>query len=539
MHLQAIDAPPSSLQSQLAHGSIGVAAIDASGKVVDCNPAFASQLGDRLATLKPHSEADLTRALSQPAPTTLVLETLDDATIVVQIDQLQHNLRIVSSNFAVAPLKLPVEHDSAEFSEAQLLARIETWLAQTKQAPARVQACASVLCIGFDGIDQIRETVGRTASNKLWALIIARIEKTIPHSVNIARLPASEAAVFIADIDLPGTHHHEICTQLLDVLERPYFLAGRQVQLRAHIGVNDDILTQTSAESVMRGAALARRDASTKAASGIVRFSPELERAAAEQLELEVAVGRALWMNELQVVYQPLVDLRKHEVLGFEALLRWHSASHGSLSPTKFIPIAEKTGAILGMGEYVLHEACARVQQLAPDLQLSVNVSPVQLESDNFRQTVTDALNATGFAPERLTLEVTEGILVDASTRALDRLEQLREIGIKVAIDDFGTGYSSLAYLLRFPVDVLKIDRSFLLGEPDPRSKALVDCIVGLATELGFGCVAEGVETSDQYQRLCRIGCDVAQGFLLGRPLPYEQVRGYLSSAPRKLVEIC
>ena len=396
MVLQAIKPSPTTLQSLLQESSIGVAVVDEHGDVINANQAYTRLLGECATRLKPHSKAALTAALSQPTPAALTLKAFDDSTIVVQLDQLQSGVRMVTANARPKARLLSTARPSTPFASPRSLSE------------------------------------------------------------------------------------------------------------------------QADSESIQAQ-----------------------ERAASEQLELELAIGRALWRKELSIRYQPLVDLRQHRVYGFEALLRWHNGVVGSISPERFIPLAEKTGAILSIGEWVLREACMRVQDTDPALSLSVNISPVQLDTDGFSQFVDDALSRTGLAAERLSLEIPEAILVQGSRRALDHLRRVRKLGVKIAIDNFGSGYASLIHLPKLPVDILKIDRSLLLEKQDTRSQTLVHCIVDLGNNLGLQCVAKGVEKPDQYQRLCRIGCDAAQGFLLGRPLPVEQLRGYLSSASDRLRQLC
>jgi EAL domain-containing protein (putative c-di-GMP-specific phosphodiesterase class I) len=254
-----------------------------------------------------------------------------------------------------------------------------------------------------------------------------------------------------------------------------------------------------------------------------------------ERLDLTNGFRWALGRSEFFLQYQPIVSLSDHRLHGFEALVRWSHPNLGVVAPLRFIPIAEETGFIVPLGRWVLVEACEQLAAWSKDskeeLNLSVNLSRRQLISPHLADEVQTALTLSGIDPHRLILEITESVLMDDPERAAQALAQLRDIGIRIAVDDFGTGYSSLSHLQRFPVDILKIDKSFIdpLVDSDPASSALVTAIIGLAQSLGLDVIAEGIEHESQLHRLVDLGCDKGQGYLMARPLDRDAAQSLIT----------
>ncbi len=254
-----------------------------------------------------------------------------------------------------------------------------------------------------------------------------------------------------------------------------------------------------------------------------------------ERLDLTNGFRWALGRSEFFLQYQPIVSLSDNRLTGFEALVRWSHPSLGVVAPLRFIPIAEETGFIVPLGRWVLVEACEQLaawsRETNQELDLSVNLSRRQLISPHLADEVETALSLSGIDPRRLILEITESVLMEDPEQAAEALAQLRETGIRIAVDDFGTGYSSLSHLQRFPVDVLKIDKSFIdpLVNTDPASSALVTAIIGLAQSLGLDVIAEGIEHQSQLHRLVDLGCDQGQGFLMARPLDREAAESVIA----------
>jgi EAL domain-containing protein (putative c-di-GMP-specific phosphodiesterase class I) len=247
---------------------------------------------------------------------------------------------------------------------------------------------------------------------------------------------------------------------------------------------------------------------------------------------LERDLRAALHAGELELYYQPQLNLEHNEIAGFEALVRWNHPERGLVSPVDFIPLAEETGLIVQIGEWTLRQACAEAAKWPKGLKVAVNLSPAQFRFGNVRQAVITALGASQLLPQKLELEVTESLLLQESEGVAETLEKLHQIGVRFALDDFGTGYSSLSYLARLPVDLLKIDRSFVnLMPKSPEQMAIVSAIISLGHALNLNVVAEGVETEEEANLLRLLRCDEAQGYLYGKPVPFDVMKDRLSGA--------
>jgi len=320
------------------------------------------------------------------------------------------------------------------------------------------------------------------------------------------------------------------------------------VYLAASIGValsrsSEASNVQDAMESLLRDADLAMYHAKAMGKSRVAVFTPSMHDDARERLELRGDLERAMSDGEFFVVYQPLVDTRTGVASGVEALVRWKHPTRGVIDPGRFITLAEESGVIVPLGRFVLERACSAVLEFGVahlehgELQLSVNVSTKQLRDDSFIDDLTSVLALTAFPPQRLTLEITESMLVDDDVKVMERLHVIRALGVRIAIDDFGTGYSSLSYLQRLPVDVLKIDRCFVdrLGDGTPQG-SLARTILELARSLGLAAVAEGVETVAQLDDLEELGCVVVQGYLLDRPAQLEDLSALMRLAARPAV---
>jgi EAL domain-containing protein (putative c-di-GMP-specific phosphodiesterase class I) len=250
-----------------------------------------------------------------------------------------------------------------------------------------------------------------------------------------------------------------------------------------------------------------------------------------ERLALERALRQALAHKELELFYQPLINLKSNEICGCEALLRWNHPTRGRVSPAEFVPLAEETGLILPIGDWVLRQACAEAANWPADIKVAVNLSVAQFKSPNLVQQVVSALASSGLAPRRLELEITESVMIEDGDAALVAVSRLRELGVAIALDDFGTGYSSLSYLRRFPFDKIKIDRSFvscLTGKND-QAAVILRAFSGLGISLGLATTAEGVETEEQLERVRAEGCTEVQGYYFSKPVPAMQVAGLLA----------
>ncbi|MGE4337550.1 MAG: putative bifunctional diguanylate cyclase/phosphodiesterase [Pigmentiphaga sp.] len=276
---------------------------------------------------------------------------------------------------------------------------------------------------------------------------------------------------------------------------------------------------------VLRMARAESHVAASASQKNLFHYYASADPAQTDRLAHDLLVALGDPASQLYLQYQPIFDTRSREILGFEALVRWNHPTRGAIRPDQFIPLAEANGSIKALGRWVLETACLQAAKWPHPWTISVNLSPVQLQEHRLMREVRECLRYTGLAPERLQLEITEGVMVDTTNQILSRLRGLRELGVRVAIDDFGTGYSSLQYLERLPCDTIKIDRSFVNAiESDQAARSIASAVVRLCHELGHSVVAEGVETDGQVEILAELGCQGSQGWLLGKPMPAERI---------------
>jgi diguanylate cyclase (GGDEF)-like protein len=382
-----------------------------------------------------------------------------------------------------------------------------------------------VLFVDLDDFKAVNDALGHGVGDQLLRAIANRIRSTAGSGDTPARLGGDEFALLLEDrggvdraLDVAG--------RLLDELREPVQLAGYDIAVLASVGVAVAAPGMTTS-SLLRDADIAMYEAKRAGKGQIKIFDPAMRLGATKHLEYRTELAAALELDQLRVVYQPLVDLATGNVTGAEALVRWRHPVRGEVSPGEFIPVAERAGLIGPIGAWVLDRAVSEAVrwQTRGRRHVSVNVSPVQLREDGFVDEVDRVLARHGLDPDRLTLEVTETVLVEEIETASDTLTQLRALGVRIAIDDFGTGYCSLSYLQRFPVDVLKIDRQFIaeVGD-DVRGSSLARMILQMASALEVESVAEGIERPEQLAALRRLGCTTGQGFLLSRPLEVDDV---------------
>jgi diguanylate cyclase len=356
----------------------------------------------------------------------------------------------------------------------------------------------------------------------------------VRESDTVARMGGDEFTVILSELqDAPDAAR--VAQRLVSAIEAPLVISGQEVGVTASVGVSLYPADGNSAELLARHADMALYRAKQEGKNTVRFFAPEMNAEALERVKLESALRGALERQEFSVHYQPLMTA-DGRTRSFEALLRWRHETLGVVTPDRFIPAAEDAGLIVPIGAWVLDEALRQIAvwraEGFADLCVAVNVSPVQLARDDFVRTVSETLQRHGLDGSSLELEVTERSIVRDFERTSSRLEALRWLGVSVSVDDFGAGQSSLAYLLRLPVDVLKVDRSFVAAMHASGSEArVVPAMVALAHALGLSVVAEGVETPAQLDALSQLGCERLQGYLLGRPVPAEDVRRWLEAA--------
>jgi len=383
----------------------------------------------------------------------------------------------------------------------------------------------AVLFIGLDRLHIVNDGFGHDAADRLLGDVSARLAAALRPADTLARFGGDEFVVVCEEGH--GDRAGDLAERLQQCLDQPFRGPSSDIMLRASIGIAGASGRATSADQLLREAHSAMREA-TNSGRGWRRFNHELQVRATEHLAMEHDLWQALERGEFVVHYQPLLAISTGRIMGTEALVRWQHPQRGLVAPLEFIPIAEATGQITAIGRFVLVEACKQAAAWAAagyPLRMSVNVAVDELSQEKFPDAVRQVLSETGLAPDALCLEITESSLMRATAPSASALVGLKRLGVKVAIDDFGTGYSSLSYLHDFPVDEIKIDRSFIARlDRDARDKHLVDAIIGMAHALGLTVVAEGVESEQQLQLLAGYGCQLAQGYLFAPPQPPDRL---------------
>ncbi|HTC86523.1 MAG TPA: extracellular solute-binding protein, partial [Candidatus Acidoferrum sp.] len=391
----------------------------------------------------------------------------------------------------------------------------------------------AVLFLDLDDFKAVNDTLGHVEGDNLIRLVAGRLTETIRPEDTAARLGGDEFALLLEDVD--EGQASAVAVRVLAALDRPFDLSDRQLRIGTTIGIALSSPDLPAATDMLRAADIAMYNAKDEGKGRFRVFEPSMQQATAERLQLSVDLRGAVERNEFVLHYQPTVQLPSGAVTGMEALVRWNHPQRGLIPPLDFIPLAERTGLIVPLGEWILREACrqARSWQLArpgqAPLTISVNLSGVQLRDPGLVAAVSLALEASELPPELLTLEITESVLAHETETVIRRLRQLKGLGLCLAIDDFGTGYSSLSYLRRFPIDTLKIDKSFVDGIATGTDEmVLARAIVRLAHSLKIKTVAEGVELEGQAKRLSKMGSDEAQGFYFARPMDAEAATAHL-----------
>jgi diguanylate cyclase (GGDEF)-like protein len=397
------------------------------------------------------------------------------------------------------------------------------------------EGAAAILVLDLRRFKAINESLGREIGGGLLASVADRIRAVLGAGDIAARLRGDKFGIIQAGQPQPQSAA-ALASRLTDMIGRSYVVEDHLIDIAASVGIIVLPTEVTSCEQLLKNADLALHRAKSDG-HGAYRF---FERAMDEKMQyrrtLEIDLRRALSLGELSLVYQPQFNLRLNKVTGFEALLRWQSPTRGAVSPLEFIPVADDTGIITSIGEWVLRTACLEAAGWAGGQNVSVNVSAVQFKSPNLAATVISALAESGLDPRRLELEITESVMLDAGGTARLLLENLREIGVRVALDDFGIGYSSLGYLRDFRFDRIKIDQSFVRGTAsDAVGRAIVRAVASLGQSLGMATVAEGVETEEQMARITSDGCTDVQGYLISRPMPPKQIGSFLLSRNEKV----
>ncbi len=413
----------------------------------------------------------------------------------------------------------------------------------------RQRATLAVLFLDLDRFKRINDTHGHSAGDQLLREVAGRLkrctreydfvaaddhpgsggEEESAQSQAVARLGGDEFVIVLPEIRALDDAAR-VARRVQEALSQPFRVVDQDLHVSTSIGISGYPTDGEDVDTLLKHADAAMYQAKTDGRDRFQFFTAAINERISRRLELESALREAIGGNQLLLHYQPIVSLDSGRTSCVEALVRWNRPGHGLVSPGEFIPVAEESQLIVELGEWVIRQACADAAEIAADVRVSVNLSAVQFASPGLSTLVAEVVGSTAVPPQRLELELTETVLMGDAERSASMLAELKSLGVQIAVDDFGTGYSSLAYLKRFPIDTLKIDRSFIQDVPgDPDDVAIVKATIGLARSLRLQVVAEGVSEREQLDFLLENGCDRCQGFLLARPMPLEALRGWLA----------
>ncbi len=413
-------------------------------------------------------------------------------------------------------LRKIAHHDALTGLANRVLLDVE--LTRTLQRARQQNSGAAVLCLDLDRFKFVNDLLGHPAGDRLLVAIAERLTRLVRRSDVVARVGGDEFAILLPDVTDAATCMG-LAKLLADAVAEPVIYEDQQMVVGVSIGIAMYPQDGQTAQELLRRADVALYRAKEDRRGGARMFAPEMDAALQHRRLLERDLRAAIGGKELEVYYQPLVGCEDGQVEGFEALLRWNHPTRGQIAPAEFIPIAEESGLIVLLGRWVLEDACRTAFTWEKPLRVAVNLSPTQFKQGDLVEQIAAALGKSGLEPNRLEVEVTEGVLIDDPGRAVATLSAVREMGVRVSLDDFGTGYSSLSYLRVFPLDKIKIDRSFIMSlGTDERSTEIVRSIVMLAHSLDLSVTAEGVETTEQLAILQMHACNQVQGYLLGHP---------------------
>ncbi len=563
-HLAKLGAKEARRLRDLADAAFEGIAIHADGRLLDANRALAALTGGSPAelvgrdvlSLIPEDERAragpwITEGAEGAYETRLLRADGSDVPVEIHVRRMDYSGRdvcvaairdITERKEAAARIHFISKHDPlTELPNRVLLRdRLEQALAKATgsgqwdtRAPGEPEV--AVLCLDLDGLKDVNDSHGHAGGDALLKQVAARLLRTVRESDAVARLGGDAFAIVHSGVRQPHAAA-AFAEHLMAAMAEPFDLDDEPLTIGVSIGIALFPADGGDAGTLLRNADTALRRAKADGRRAYRFFEPAMNAGLQARRALEYDLKQALAQQQLELHYQPQVELGVNRIVGFEALARWRHPKRGLIPPGEFIPLAEDSGLIVALGEWVLRTACAAAVSWAEHIRIAVNLSPAQLTASDLPAQIRTVLADQGLAPGRLELEITESVLVKDSERMLAEFSRLKALGVRIAITDFGTGYSSLSYLHRFPFDTIKIDQSFIqaLGT-DADSSAIVRAVIGLGKSLGIPVIAEGVETAEQLDLLRREHCDQVQGYLINRPMPLEHL-DYLLAASGMLV---
>jgi diguanylate cyclase (GGDEF)-like protein/PAS domain S-box-containing protein len=562
-HVEELKESESRFHSAFTHAAIGMALVTTEGKFIQANKAFCEMLGRTseellAANLRELVNGEDLQALQDPV-SKLVKGQLarvqtelrgvhrdgSDVWMMLNVSLARdwqfrtHNLIVQAQDVtarrrAEAELYHNAYHDSLTqlANRAYFVEQLNRSIARSQRHPEQRFA---VMYLDFDRFKMVNDSLGHKAGDELLVSIARRLKSILRPTDVLARLGGDEFAILVEDLARQGDAV-ELTERVQKELAKPVQLGAMEVSMSASIGITFSTNNYQTSDQIIRDADIAMYKAKSKGKAQYAVFDSSLHQHVTAQLRLETELRRALGQGQIYLDYQPICSLRDRKLIGFEALARWNHPERGLLEPSRFIPVAEETGLIVPLGNWVITEACRQMREWrsirnSADLKMSVNVSGLQLTHPDFVAHVGHALREGDMQPAQLTLEVTESVLMDGIENATSTLAALRELGVTLSIDDFGTGYSSLSYLATLPIDALKIDRSFVERMAvDPEGGEIVRAIFKLGSALNKQVFAEGIETGTQLALLEELGCEFGQGFLLSRPVDAHRATGLITA---------
>jgi diguanylate cyclase (GGDEF)-like protein/PAS domain S-box-containing protein len=554
--MQSLEQEKARLDTALNNMSQGLIMFDSTDRIVVCNDLYIEMYGLSRESVRPGcSFSDLLRyraeagelvhqdieryrselavAMVQGKVMASILETADGREILVTNSPMSAGGRVATHKDiterrrAEAKIEYMAHHDA--LTDLPNRSRLYQQLRQTLSRLKRGEQVA-VFALDLDRFKDVNDGYGHPVGDLLLQAVAGRLRQCIRDADVVARLGGDEFAIMQIGTSQP-TDATALASRLIEVVGALYELAGDQVAVELSIGIALAPSDGLDPEQLLKNADMALYRAKSDG-HGLCRFfEPEMDARMQARRRLEIDLRKAIANSEFELFYQPLVDMQTEHVTGFEALIRWHHPERGMVPPFQFISVAEETGLIVPIGDWVLRQACAEAATWPSDVKIAVNLSPIQFKNKGLLLSVMSALAASGLSAKRLELEITESALLSDGDATLAILDELRGLGVRISMDDFGTGYSSLSYLRKFPFDKIKIDQSFIFDMSEHNdSLAIVRAVIAMGSGLGIATTAEGVETAEQFKQLKLEGCTEVQGYLFSPPRPAAEVKNLLAS---------